>query len=63
MEAVPSGAFLEEFTIIANRAHDEHARFLVERKNGKHVIVLSLADYNDLLKERYQANKEKECPT
>ena len=50
MEVVPSGSFLEEFTLIADRAAEEKSRFLIERKNGKHVVLLSMEDYNDMIR-------------
>ena len=46
MEVIPSGSFLEEFTLVADRAVEEKSRFLVERKNGKHVVLLSMEDYS-----------------
>ena len=54
MEAVPSGSFLKEFTLLADRAVDEKERFLIQRKNGKNVILLSMEDYNEMLKEIYK---------
>ncbi len=54
MEAVPSGSFINEFTLIADRAVDEKERFLVQRKNGKNVILLSMEDYNEILKKLYE---------
>ena len=53
MEAIPSGSFLKEFTLVADRAHEEKERFLIERKNGRHVVVLSVDDYNEMLKMIY----------
>ena len=53
MEAIPSGSFLEEFTLVADRAYEEKERFLIERKNGRHVVVLSVDDYNEMLKMIY----------
>lgn len=53
MEAIPSGSFLEKFTLVADRAHEEKERFLIERKNGRHVVVLSVDDYNEMLKMIY----------
>ena len=50
MEVIPSGSFLEEFTLVADRAVEEKSRFLVERKNGKHVVLLSMEDYNDMIR-------------
>ncbi len=57
MEAVPSGSFLKEFTLLADRAVDEKERFLIQRKNGKNVILLSMEDYNEMLKEIYKNKK------
>ncbi|HCB92403.1 MAG TPA: type II toxin-antitoxin system Phd/YefM family antitoxin [Selenomonas sp.] len=57
MEAVPSGSFLKEFTLLADRAVDEKERFLIQRKNGKNVILLSMDDYNEMLKEIYKNKK------
>lgn len=57
MEAIPSGSFLEEFTLVADRAHEEKERFLIERKNGRHVVVLSVDDYNEMLKMIYAKKK------
>ena len=54
MEAVPSGSFLKEFTLIADRAVDEKERFLIQRNNGKNVILLSMEDYNEMLKKIYE---------
>ena len=53
MEAVPSGSFLEEFTLIADRAAEEGETFLIERKNGKDVVLLSLDAYNALRRSLY----------
>ncbi len=57
MEAVPSGSFLKEFTLLADRAVDEKERFLIQRKNGKNVILLSMEDYNEMLKKIYENKK------
>ncbi len=56
MEAVPSGSFLKEFTLIADRASAEQERFLIQRKNGKHLVLMSMEDYNGLMKNIYQKN-------
>ena len=60
MEAIPSGSFLQEFTLIADRAVKEKERFLIQRKNGKHVVLLSMEDYNGLLKKIYEKREERE---
>ena len=59
MEAIPSGSFLKEFTLIANRAVEEKERFLVQRKNGKHVVLLSMEDYNEMLKTIFAKREER----
>ena len=57
MEAVPSGNFLEEFTVLADRACEEKERFIVQRKNGRNVVLLSLDDFNDMQRKIYEAQK------
>lgn len=57
MEAIPSGRFLEEFTVIAERANDEGERFIVQRKNGRNVVLLSMDDFNDMQRKIYEAQK------
>ena len=57
MEAIPSGRFLEEFTVIAERAKDEGERFIVQRKNGRNVVLLSMDDFNDMQRKIYEAQK------
>ncbi len=63
MEAVPSGGFLKEFTLIADRAVEEKERFLIQRKNGRHVVLLSMEDYNGLLREIYAKTEPRESGT
>ena len=54
MEAVSSGRFLDEFTVIAERANDEGERFIIQRKN---VVLLSMEDFNDMQRKIYEAQK------
>ncbi len=59
MEAVPSGNFLEEFTLIADRACAERERFIIQRRNGRNVVLLSMDDFNDMQKKLYEAQNQK----
>ena len=57
MIAVPSGEFLNEFTLYADRAHEEKEPFIVQRESGKHLVMMSLDAYNEMKKELYLAKK------
>ena len=61
MEAVPSGSFLKEFTLVADRAAEEGETFLIERKNGRDVVLLSLDAYNELRRSLYEARRARDC--
>ena len=58
MTAITSGEFLNEFTLYADRAHNEGETFIVQRENGKHLVTMSMESYNKLQKELYQAKKD-----
>ena len=57
MKAVPSGSFIKEFTLIADEVCEAMERFVIQRPNGHHVVLLSLDDYNDLQRQIYLAGK------
>ena len=57
MIAVPSGNFLKEFTLLAERAAEEGEMVIVQRPNGKNVVMMSLDAFNDMQKALYQAKK------
>ena len=59
MQAVPSANFLKEFTLIANIANDEDETFVIQRANGKNVVLMSMDKFNAMQKELYLANKER----
>ena len=59
MIAVPSSDFLKEFTLLANRANDEKETFIVQRANGKNVVMLSMEEFNCLQKMIFQAQQRK----
>lgn len=54
MIAVSSSAFLKEFTIYAERAHDEQQAVFVQRSNDRNLVVLPMEMYNDLQKQIYE---------
>ena len=57
MEVIPSGRFLEEFTVLAERANDEEERFIIQRRNGRNLVLLSMDDFNDMKRNIYEAQK------
>ncbi len=60
MEVVPSGNFLEEFTLFADRASKEKERFIIQRRNGRNLVLLSMDDFNDMQRRLYEAQKKEE---
>ena len=58
MTAVTSGEFLNEFTLYADRAHEEKETFVVQRESGRHLVVMSLDAYNAMQKDLYQAKQQ-----
>ena len=58
MTAITSGEFLNEFTLYADRAHEESETFIIQRENGKHLVLMSLETYNTLQKQIYLAKKD-----
>ncbi|MBR5162632.1 MAG: type II toxin-antitoxin system Phd/YefM family antitoxin [Schwartzia sp.] len=58
MTAVTSGEFLNEFTLYADRANDENETFIIQRENGKHLVMMSMNAYNALQKELYMAKQQ-----
>ena len=57
MEALPSASFLKEFTLVADRAWEERERFIIQRRDGRNVVLLSMEDYNEMQKRLYEAEK------
>ena len=57
MTAVTSGEFLNEFTLYADRTHDDNETFIIQRENGMHLVLMSLDAFNALQKELYLAKK------
>lgn len=61
MIAVPSGTFLKEFTLLAEQAHKDQETFIIQRPNGKNLVMMSLDTFNRLQKELYLA-RQTGCP-
>lgn len=57
MLTAPSAAFLKEFTIYADRLHDEKETLIVTRSNDKNLVVLSLEEYNEMKKQIFMNKK------
>ena len=58
MIAGPSGNFLKEFTLLAERAEQERETIIIQRPNGKNVVMMSLDTFNDMQKASYQARQK-----
>ena len=58
MTAVTSSEFLNEFTLYADRTHEDNETFIIQRENGKHLVLMSLDSFNALQKELYLAKKQ-----
>lgn len=57
MTAITSGDFIREFTLYADRTHEANETFIIQRENGKHLVLISMDSYNALQKELYLARK------
>ncbi len=57
MTAITSGEFLNEFSLYADRAHDKKETFVIQRENGKHLVIMSMEAYNEIQKKLYLAQK------
>ena len=58
MIAITSGELLNEFTLYADRTHEDKETFIIQRENGKHLVLMSLETYNALQKQIYFAKKD-----
>ena len=63
MLAVPSGNFLKEFTLLAEQAEKERETIIIQRPNGKNVVMMSLDMFNDMQKALYQARQQEDDPS
>lgn len=62
MIAIPSGNFLKEFTLLAERAAQERETIIIQRPNGKNVVMMSLDVFNDMQKALYQSQQKAARP-
>lgn len=58
MKVIPSGKFIADFTLVADTACTEKERYIVQRPSGANLVVMSMADYNEIMQELYK-NREK----
>ena len=59
MIAVPSGSFLKEFTLLAERAETENETIVIQRANGKYMVLMSLDAFNAIQKKLYEASRQR----
>ena len=53
MISAASSEFLKEFTLFAERVHDEKETLIIQRANGKNAVFMSMDTYNTLQKELF----------
>ena len=58
MTAITSGEFLNEFTLYADRTYEDNGTFIIQRENGKHLVLMSMDAYNALQKQLYLAKQK-----
>lgn len=58
MTAITSGEFLNEFTLYADRTYEDNETFIIQRENGKHLVLMSMDSYNALQKQLYLAKQK-----
>ncbi len=54
---IGSSDLLNEFTLYADKAVDEKETLIVQRSNGKNLVVMSMQQFNELQKKLYLSNK------
>lgn len=57
MKVVASSDFIKEFTLHANEVTDKNETLIVQRSNGKNLVVMSMEDFNRMQKQIYLASK------
>ena len=58
MISTASSAFLKEFTLFAERVHDENETLIIQRANGKNAVFMSMDTYNTLQKELFELRQK-----
>lgn len=57
MKVVASSDFIKEFTLHADDIVDNNETFIVQRSNGKNLVVMSMEEFNKMQKQIYMASK------
>ena len=58
MISAASSEFLKEFTLFAERVHDEKEALIIQRANGKNAVFMSMDTYNTLQKELFELRQK-----
>ncbi|MDQ0204946.1 type II toxin-antitoxin system Phd/YefM family antitoxin [Pectinatus haikarae] len=61
MKVIPSSAFLKEFTVYAEQAVDENEVLIIQRANGKNLVLMSMDKYNEYNRELFLLKKKDEA--
>ena len=51
MLVISSSDLINEFTLYANKAVDEKETMIVQRSNGKNLVVMSMDKFNEIQKQ------------
>ena len=57
MLATSSSTFIKEFTLFADRAANDGETVVIQRANGKNVVLMSMDKYNRIQKELFLAKQ------
>ena len=55
MLVISSSDLLNEFTLYADQAADEKETLIVQRSNGKNLVVMSMEQFNEIQKQIFLA--------
>lgn len=58
MQAISSSEFIKEFTVYAEQTYDKDETFIIQRANGKNLVLLSMDKYNEYNKKLFSYKKE-----
>lgn len=61
MQAISSSEFIKEFTVYAEQTYDKDETFIIQRANGKNLVLLSMDKYNEYNKKLFSYKKELEA--
>lgn len=57
MLVISSSDLINEFTLYANKAVDEKETMIVQRSNGKNLVLMSMDKFNEIQKQIFLANE------